>query len=134
MKRYLLPLIAALALPTAVSADSKGRQLEFSKRLRAFEILAIAQCHENAGNMNRKEANLFAINELRNEKIFIYQRYISIDNPKKYLSNGKVKRAAKKLSTVYQEKNVNCYSKAERDKAEKDKGGRFSNLIFDILM
>ena len=128
MKRFLLPLLAAIALPTAVNAELKGRQLEFSKRSVAFEVLAIAQCHENAGNMTSKEANLFAIKELKNN------RYYSISNPKKYLSNRKVKKAAKKLSNVYKEKNVNCYSKAERDQAEKEKGGYFSSHIFDILM
>ena len=131
MKRLLLPLLAALSLPVDVSAELNARHLELSKKLVAFEILAISQCHENAGNMTPYEANLFAINELRNNRYYSFK----FKNPEKYLSKEKVKRAAKKLSSVYQEKNVNCYSKVERDKAEKDKGGSFySHHILDVLM
>ena len=126
MKRLVLTLIVAFSFPTNVSAQFKKTQFGFWEKVDAFTILAMAQCHENAGNMTSKEANSFAINELR-------KRNFSFNKAKKYLSNEKVKSASTKLSSLYQEKKVNCYSKAEIEKVEKEKGIWFFAYLFEIL-
>ena len=96
MKRLLLPLIAAIALPTAAFSST------FASRTFAAGVLTHSRCAAAQGYMTGKEALLNAQNTM-------YKNGYSIE----ILDEYRVMKAAEMLSDVCIEFKVNTNNRAE---------------------
>ena len=64
MKRLLLPLIAALALPTAANAERVWLIIDLSRGMEKIEVENMAQCEEQ-GNVFKKSKRLYLDSKFR---------------------------------------------------------------------